>query len=176
MLTKRKRPRRTTLTVEQIDAICEAVTLGLPFKHACYLTGTPSSSFFHWTKHARECQDRIARGERLRLTAPEKLWVKLFMDVNNARARFFRRNLASIQLAAQQPQNWTAAAWLCERLDPDEFGRQRVSVDLAAADNTDVRSPAQLAEAMFARTVGTETPEQPPETAEEAVAPDGAGD
>ena len=46
-----------------------------------------------------------------------------FSEVKRVEAQALQRNLERIQTAAEEPRNWTASAWWCERRYPQHFGR-----------------------------------------------------
>lgn len=49
-----KRGRRTTLTYEKVDKVCEYLKLGHFIETACKLSGVKERTWFHWIKCARD--------------------------------------------------------------------------------------------------------------------------
>lgn len=133
---KRRGGRRSKYTPEVVQALCEAITLGLSQKRACEACGVSTETFRTWM-HSR----------------PE-----FFVATKKAEGEFITRNLATI--AAARVKSWQAAAWLLERRFPREFARVetikaevRRGEDLDATE-VDAHSNAAkiklLREAMFA--------------------------
>lgn len=124
-----RRGRRTLCTPEIIQEIAQRIAEGSTQKDAAILSGVSESIFYRWITRGRK---ELARLEALgvdgidrEFVVPEELpFLELFEMVN--RAIPFRKAtlLEKIQFAAQDPRNWTAAAWMLERLHPDEFGRK----------------------------------------------------
>lgn len=57
----------------------------------------------------------------------EKRYPEFATLMEQAQAEAAQRWLTLVQLAAREPRNWTAAAWLLERTFPDIYGqRQRI--------------------------------------------------
>ncbi len=124
-----RRGRRTLCTPEIIEEIAKRIAEGSTQKDAAILSGVSESVFYRWMTRGRR---ELARLEALgvdgldrEFAVPEEVaFLELFEMVN--RATPFRKAalLEKIQYAAQDPRNWTAAAWLLERLHPDEYGRK----------------------------------------------------
>ncbi len=124
-----RRGRRTLCTPEIIEAIAKYIAEGSTQKDAAILAGVSESVFYRWMTRGRK---ELARLEALGIDeidrefiTPEELpFLELFEMVNKATPFRKAALLDRIQLAAKDPRNWTAAAWLLERLHPDEFGRK----------------------------------------------------
>lgn len=97
----RKNPggRPTVMTPQVRKRICQYVSQGLPREHAANLAGVSVDAFY-------SCQARF----------PE------FAEaIKDASARFVRTHVQRIAKAGRK--EWTASAWLLERLFPESFGK-----------------------------------------------------
>lgn len=125
----KRRGRRTLCTPEIIEEIAKRIAEGSTQKDAAILSGVSESVFYRWMTRGRKELTRLEAlgvdGIDREFVTPEELpFLELFEMVN--RAIPFRKAtlLEKIQFASLDPRNWTAAAWLLERLHPDEFGRK----------------------------------------------------
>lgn len=82
-------------------AILAALRLGVPMKLAASAGGYSESGFHTWLRSDPEFREQTKQ----------------------ARAQFVAEALQRIATAAEEPRNWTAAAWMLERRFPDLFGR-----------------------------------------------------
>jgi hypothetical protein len=104
-LTPRKPGRPTVRTPEMADRICDAIGKGMPFNQACLVARIAQSVAMDWKATDQAFAERIQR----------------------AQAEFVQTHLARIEKAAAGG-SWQASAWLLERRDPAEFGRNRLEV------------------------------------------------
>lgn len=71
--------------------------------------------------------------------------------MESAEAKALRRNLLLVQIAAQEPKHWQAAAWLLERRYPESFGRREHVTHAGDSD-----SPLRVETRMDLSKVGTD--------------------
>ena len=147
--------RRTICTPEVIKAVCDNITLGLSNHDAAVLAGIAEATFYGWLKRGELETQRVAETSRRQIRQRERPFVEFLEAVKKAKSVRKQVLIGRIQKAAQggteytetktvhkggkvveetittkrlHPE-WTAAAWLLERMHPDEFGRrQRVDV------------------------------------------------
>jgi hypothetical protein len=121
--------RKTKCTPELTELIARIIAEGaLSTKDACALIGLPEATFYSWQKRG------IAEVKRLN-DAYGDTWDET--DVLQDELPFFRfayavkravpyrklELLQRIKKAGEDSRNWTANAWLLERIHTNEFGR-----------------------------------------------------
>ena len=122
--------RPTKCTAEIIEEIGVRIARdGSTQKEAALLAGISESVFYRWMTRGRKERIRLEKlgveDDEKELANPDELpFLELFEVV--IRAIPLRKALLveRIRKAGQDPRNWTANAWLLERLHPDEFGRK----------------------------------------------------
>ena len=102
------------LTEELIKEICSFIENGNTQKDAAALCGVAESTFYNWTKVAKEGK---ASGRAA------TLYALLLESVKKAESAFKDYHLGQIRAASTRPAHWQASAWLLERKFPNEFGR-----------------------------------------------------
>ncbi len=122
-MAQARRGRRSLLTDERINNICQLVAAGNNLETSAAANGVSRSAFFSWLARGRAEQDRLAANPRAKIRASEKLYVELVERVELSRAEADARLVLLIAKAAQDPKTWKAAAWLLERRDPARWGR-----------------------------------------------------
>ena len=118
--------RKTNLTQELADQLCQIIAAGNYLSVACRAVGLPRSTFILW----------MDRGtSEAAVDAP---FHAFRVQVEQAMARGEVRNVATIAKAATE--SWQAAAWLLERGYPDRWGKApvRMREDAPEADGPDV--------------------------------------
>lgn len=103
----------TKITPEKIDKLIEAVSEGLTEKQACAYAGVQFKTFRDWMQHY------LDHGE----DSPYKI---IGQPIQHARSKLALRLLNSIEEAGKNPKNWTANAWMLERIFADEYARPEV--------------------------------------------------
>jgi hypothetical protein len=93
-------PRRSKLTPEVQQRICDAVVIGATYEHAAAYGGIAQSTLYEWLKAKPEFSEALKAAE----------------------ARAVVGWLAKIEKAASDG-TWQAAAWKLERRYPNVFGR-----------------------------------------------------
>lgn len=102
------------LTLEFKDAFCECVRQGMTIGASALKCGLGRDTIRDWQanyKHNPDCPPEIT---------------ELFEEADIARAHMQSEMLGHIHAAAADgPRTWTAAAWILERTDPENYGRNR---------------------------------------------------
>ena len=107
----------------------QALELGCPIGTSCWFAGVPKRAYL----------ERVQRGEAAD-SGPDWEFVQ---RVHQSRAKARVRLVAIISKASEK--QWTAAAWLLERSDPDEWGKKDSVVVLQKlAADVDKLSDADL--------------------------------
>lgn len=147
--------RKTLCTPEIIREISTNLIAGLSNRDAAALSGITEATFYGWYARGRDETERLKDCPRCKPKKNEKIFVEFFEAIEKAIPKRKQTLIGNIQKAALgkgeitetkrvykdgilveevttvkglRPE-WTASAWLAERLHPDEFGRrQRVDV------------------------------------------------
>jgi transposase len=122
MAGRGRRGPASALTDEVRDEIGRRLASGCSLEVAAEAVGVSRRTIQAWLAAGRDAEAREAEGKRL--TARQADCLALLKAEQTARAELRVKALASIQKAALQG-NYQAAAWLLERLFPDEFGPKR---------------------------------------------------
>jgi transposase-like protein len=101
-----RRGRRPILTDAIIDKICEAYEIGASYRICAAYAGVSAASIANWLRQARELQERIEKGERIRLTSYQKQLIKFLNKLTEAEANDAMNLLAVIDKAASQDPVW----------------------------------------------------------------------
>jgi hypothetical protein len=116
---KRKPGAPTVRTRETAAVICDCVSRGMPFGHACSVAGISFQTFCDWRKDdagfRQEIEQAVARGVDARLRVIEQ---------------------------ASRLGDWRASAWLLEHCQPQHFARNRLEV--TGADGAPLAAGVQL--------------------------------
>jgi hypothetical protein len=98
--------RKTKYSGEHFDNLLDALERGLPLKIAAAVAGIPVGTVRMW----------VQKGEE---------GVKPYDEVANlvtaARAQAIEEQIERVSRASRDPKYWRAAAWLLEKLDPEDF-------------------------------------------------------
>ena len=132
--------RRSKLTSEVVDKICNALRLGMTYDQAAELAGIGKSTFYRWKEKAekakegkfREFWDSLKRAE----TEGEAVLLK---DIHSTATGKHIRKKTKIE-AITDPEGveigtkttttieegvvWQACAWILERRHPERWGRR----------------------------------------------------
>lgn len=122
--------RPAGLNMQRIKALCAGARMGLPIGLVLKKTRTPKTTFYRWLAEARDLIARVEAGHDLKISQLESMQVELYFAIDEAYAGFFEEQITAMKQAATDPKHWTARAWLCERLDPQSFGRHAESREL----------------------------------------------
>ncbi len=111
-------PVNSKYTPEIHEQIVSYIRKGYPKTTTFGLVGINADTGWDWLRYGRD--------------QPEKYphYVRLAEDIEQAIAEVQAERVDQILAAAQDPKNWTAAAWYLERTDPQTWGRKdRVEID-----------------------------------------------
>ena len=150
-----RRGKRPECTPQMRKAICDNIICGLTNHDSAVLAGVSEGSFYAWLKRGEVETARLAMHPHSRPRKYEARYVEFLKAVEKAKSQRKSLLLSRIQKAAkggeqftetkrtfkagelteevitvkQMLPEWTAAAWLLERIHPQEFARrQRVDV------------------------------------------------
>jgi transposase-like protein len=125
------RGRRPVLTDTVIEKICEAYEIGASYRICAAYAGVSVASISNWLRQARELQERIENGERVKLTSYQKQLLKFLDKLTEAEANDAMNLLAVIDKAASQDPVWAEKRLL--RRYPDMIianrAETKISVD-----------------------------------------------
>ena len=123
--------RPTKLTPELTDEIVKLVGLGNYIETAAAFSGLSKQTIYNWLRRGRREIDRVGAGSRSRkIRKKEALCVEFVDAITRARAEFEVTALHKINVASNE--DWKAAAWRLERLNPQRYG----PVELIVGDIT----------------------------------------
>lgn len=157
----------TVRTPELIAELCEHIASPMPVKHACGMVGIDESTFYRWMREAshddatdeqRQFRQSIAGA---RATASDKLKAIVLRAATGYKVT---KMSGSGKVVEAEEFDWKAAAWLMERMFPDEFGnRQKIEhavgpVDDASSFELDAETEA-AARALIAKATGYDAPD-----------------
>ena len=110
--------RSAKISKDMVDEILTYKENGLSDKDICDMVGIDQSTFYAWLKEAETGVD-YHNSER---PAPNlELKIELAEGLKRARAAFKAFHIQNITKASKK--EWTASAWILERMFPREFGR-----------------------------------------------------
>jgi hypothetical protein len=119
------------------EEISKAISTGLTFADACSLVGISETSFYTWRRKGDAELKR--RGAKAAKSDPNaEPYVQFTQSIKGAIPRRKRKLLNMIYKHAEI--EWVAAAWLLERMHPDEFSLvQKVRTELTGKDGGAVK-------------------------------------
>ena len=116
--------RRGKLTPERYEAIIKYVRNGAHINHAANATGIDDKTLYTWLKKGAE--------------EPESVYGYFLDDYNMAKGDAILKNVKIVQTAADD--DWTAAKWLLQVLDPDRFGnKSTVKTEISGPDGEAIK-------------------------------------
>ncbi len=101
-------------TPEVIEALVEAIGWGATHEVACDAAGINLSTLNRWLQEGALQES----GEHRRNGC-----YALYAQLKKKRAEVLQEAITNIRNAAKEPRNWTASAWLAERLAPRSYGK-----------------------------------------------------
>ena len=119
---------QTKLTEEVREEIARVLASGCTLEVAAAAAGVTRRSVQSWLAAGREAEALDDEGKRL--SAMQRSCLDLLQAERKARAEVRVKSLAAIQRAALNG-TWQAAAWLLERMFPDEFAAKPGRTDRA---------------------------------------------
>lgn len=128
--------RKTKLTPEITNQICNLIEKGLPYSFVCEAVGIHKDTFYDWMK----------KGE-----AGKKEFSDFSDSVNRSKANFALKCLERVNQAADNGSVF-CATWLLEKRFPEEFGkRENINIkskneneNLNINANVKVESPEEI--------------------------------
>ncbi|MEM7345428.1 MAG: hypothetical protein AAF485_14400 [Chloroflexota bacterium] len=150
--------RKTDCTPEVIATIAKNIAMGLSNRDAMAVAGVSESAFYNWIQRGEQEIRRVAEAPTRRKVKDKELpFVDFVEAIKKAEPQRKQVLISIIQKSARggaqhtetkekyeagnetptektittktRPSEWQAAAWLLERLHPEEFGR-RQTIDL----------------------------------------------
>lgn len=106
-----KRGRRSKLTDELCEAICQNIREGNTLKYSVQSQGITEQTFYNWMEKGEKSKSKTGK------------FFEFFESIKKAREEGKNNLVKGIQKHGQN--NWQALAWLLERMHPQEFGRQQ---------------------------------------------------
>lgn len=176
--------RKTICTPELIQDVAGNIKLGMSNHDAAVLAGIGESTYYIWLARGEKEIERLAASPRAQPRQREAPFVEFAKAIKGAVPVRKRLLIGRIQQASRggetttetrrkvvggrvveeitvirqtEPQ-WTAAAWLLERMHPEEFGRrQQIDLDWRKAAAKDGYDPDAIFEAMVRAAMDTES-------------------
>lgn len=101
------------------DYVLHVISLGATKATACKSSFITEKMLDEWLANGEKALERLADGEKL--SEDEKRYAKLLVGYEKAIEAPVLNSLKVIK--EQQKYNWNAAAWMCERLNPERFAK-----------------------------------------------------
>ncbi len=109
--------RKSLLTPELQEEICQYLKEGHYQVTAIDLVGIAESTYYHWLQQGEEASIKYENGEEL--TEKETIYMEFLESIKKAIAFSIRRDVAHIDKAGEK--DWKARAWKLERMKPALF-------------------------------------------------------
>ena len=110
--------RSSKINKEVVDEILTYKENGLSDKDICDMVGIDQATFYRWL---REAETEIDGNNPERRASNLELKKELSQGLKRAQAAFKAYHIQNITKASRK--EWTASAWMLERMYPKEFGR-----------------------------------------------------
>ena len=110
--------RSSKISKELVDEILTYKENGLSDKDICDMVGIEDATFYRWLK---EAETEIDGNNPNRKASNLELKKDLREGLKRARVAFKAFHIQNITKASKK--EWTASAWILERMYPKEFGR-----------------------------------------------------
>lgn len=118
---------RLKLTAQLQEEICGYIAAGITKRGAAAAVGIDESSFFIWMQKAEEAIRESKSGKN------DLIYINFFKAVKKAETAFKLTHIKNIKNAADEGQ-WQASAWLLERCYRDEYGKNKVEMEVTGKD------------------------------------------
>lgn len=118
----------TKMTPDAIKRIADALSMGATYELAARYAGMVPRTIVKWKTRGEDVRWELEQNPRKRLNAADLIALDLVNAMAEAESRAAMRWLAAIERAAEDPRNWTAAAWKLERRWPEFYGRRAVEI------------------------------------------------
>jgi transposase len=115
--------RRSKINHKVIQKLGDAIGVGATVETACDYAGISVDTFYNWQKRAA---NHLAQMEEWELDDPapdERIFVEFVEHLVKKKGEGAVGFLAAIQTIAQNSNQWTAYAWILERMYPESYGR-----------------------------------------------------
>ena len=107
--------RKSKLLDPQVrETILEYIRKGNYIKTACMAAGVSERTYYDW----------VAEAERGGGNGHSEIYSQFLLDLKKARADNIAFHVANIHTASLKNNQWTASAWLLERMNPAEYGKR----------------------------------------------------
>lgn len=100
--------RPSKLTDEITQVMCNLISAGVPPYRAAILAGIHPDTYYNWRKKANK--NPLHKNK----------WTEFFGEIEAAKAKAIKTSLKIIQGS----DDWRAHAWLLEKIDKEDFGKQ----------------------------------------------------
>lgn len=132
------RGRKTKLTPELQNKICDAIRMGNYIETAAAYAGVNKTTLYDWLKRGARERERVEKNPSAKIKKSEAPFVEFSNAVEKALADAEVRDVLIIANAAKE--NWQAAAWRLERKFPERWGRKdKVQADVNHSGNMQVK-------------------------------------
>jgi transposase len=120
-----------------VDALCQNIMKGMPYRHACAAAGISYSTYRDWIRRGEAEMQRVDENPKASIRKDEAKYVDFVQSIREAEAVGMKQNLDRIADASKNGA-WQASAWLLERRYPDEFGRKE-KLDMKAEHSRGIK-------------------------------------
>lgn len=110
-------PRKTLCTPELTARIEQSIVAGLSYRDACEVVGISETAFYDWIQRGDTEIDRIEDGHE---PTPNEQPFVVFADTIK---KAIPKRKETLLHKIRSDESWQSAAWLLERLHPNEFSR-----------------------------------------------------
>ena len=108
---------KTICTNELTKEIEQAIVTGLSYRDACEVVGINESTFYKWIQRGEAELERVADGGDV--AESEQPFVQFVNTIKKA----IPKRKSTLLHKIRTDESWQSAAWLLERIHPDEFSR-----------------------------------------------------
>lgn len=114
---------------EATEKVANALAAGTPIESACLYGGVSTVEYHQWRDRGQAFQEALTGDSDtpavLEDVAMEQPYLDFYMRTEEARASMIVQCTTTISKAARAG-DWRPAAWMLERVDPDNFGRRQI--------------------------------------------------
>lgn len=135
------------LTPRTMAAICDAIQIGTPLRHAAVYGGVSYRTFLYWMQQGQEEADRlealVEAGEENPAVLPEKeRYLQLLRKVEEAKANAAVGWTNTINQAANTSPEW--ARYMLSKWTPELHGDQAQRIELTGKDGGAIKTDATI--------------------------------
>ena len=106
--------RESGISKEVIDKLFQEISRGVPIKYACTIAGISRSTYYHWSRKAKELPDDL----------PEDDKDYLYKYFEKRKEEGMAMAVATRVEHIRQDNSWQSSAWWLERVDHEHFGKK----------------------------------------------------